>query len=522
MTLAPPGFQRTEINGICCLVGELPGPARVALLFRAGFVDEPPGRRGWTHLIEHLACGPLVPADGLEAAVRQHITAFVAEGTDAEVVQQLQDITGRLRRLPVERLQNELRVLAVEEASDGNSGEKEQCLMHFGYSSIGRASLRQLGLREVDPVSLQTFADAAFARGNAALVASRTAAGLPALELGAGDLRPSPSGSPLPRRPGGAEHASEGAPVALGALVSWTPAAAVLTALLERRAWEVLRHERALVYDTRVRSVRFAPGERLLLMTCDARPDDATAAAHALLGVLEDAARAGEGQVARARADIRRRQAAAGFSYLLAAAAFELTEGRPFAADWHDRVERVSATDVHHVVEELRSSMLVSLPVGASAGLPAMHRRAADAVAGRSHAVSAAGRERGLWDVTVGSDGVTARGGSDQVTVRFDECIAVITDDEGALSLLAVDESELAVHPTLHQDGRAAVDIILSKLPDVVRIPPEPPPASRRATDGTAGTRTVSPWLATQLKLTSSSATTTGSPPRPRPETPPG
>lgn len=504
-------------------MGDLPGPARVGLLFRAGFVDEQPAHRGWTHLIEHLAFGPLAPADGSEGAVRQHVTMFVVEGSDAEVVRQLEDIVERLGRLPVERLQTELRVLAVEAAGDGNSGEKELCLMHFGYSSVGLASLKQVGLRHVDPTALQDFADTAFTRENAALVLSRPVEGLGALSLGTGQWRPSPPASPQPRRSGAAEQATEGAPVALGALMGWTPAGAVLKALLERRAWEVLRHERGLVYDVRARLIRVAPGERLLLMTCDARPQDASAAARALLGLVEDAAQATPEQVAVAQADIRSRQAVAGFSYLLAAAEFELSEGRAPGPDWPERVDRVSAADVCEMALQLHSSVLVSVPDGASVGLPTMERIHASAVAGEAHPAAAAGRERGLWDVTVGVEGVTATGGSEQVTVRFDDCIAVISDEEGAVSLLAADESELVVHPTLHQDGQAAVDYILDELPDALKLPPEPreQDSERRPSTNRASkkeTTAVSRWLATQLKLESSSTTSSTTKPSPRPE----
>ena len=80
MTVEFPGYERIDLGGIRCYVGDLPGPARVALMFRAGFVDEQPVHRGWTHLIEHLAFGSFVPRDGSEGAVTQHGTVFIFEG----------------------------------------------------------------------------------------------------------------------------------------------------------------------------------------------------------------------------------------------------------------------------------------------------------------------------------------------------------------------------------------------------------------------------------------------------------
>lgn len=515
----PPSYQRVELGGIPCIVGAMPGPARVALLFRVGFVDEEPSHRGWTHLVEHLALGPFAPADNIEGNVAQHATTFIVQGSDEDVVGQLGGIAARLRRLPVERLATELRVLRVEAESDANSGEKELALLHYGYTGLGRASIQQLGLRRVEPKALQEYANAWFTRENAALVLSRPVSGLSELELASGKRRLSPPAMLLPRQPGAAERAMTDGPVAVGGPLEYSPAAAVLTALLERRAWEVLRYERGLVYDVRCRLTRVAPAQRLLLLTCDARAWDASAAARALLALIDEAVETTTPQVAAAQADIRRRQVTNGFLFLLAAAAFELAEGRSVPADWWERLDRVTAEDVHEVARRVRPNLLVSLPFEASAGLPAMERTRADAVTGKAHPTAANGRERGLWDVVVGPNGVTATQDGDEITVRFDACIAAVADDEGALVLIAADESELVIHPTLHQDGEAAVRYVLNVLPSALAIPPEPPES--RATKTTVRVRrnetapvAVSRWLAKQLDLRSGTTTS----PKPIPE----
>jgi len=55
---------RTEIDGLVVHTGEVRGPLRAALMFRAGHADETFVTHGLTHLVEHLALSGMTPADG--------------------------------------------------------------------------------------------------------------------------------------------------------------------------------------------------------------------------------------------------------------------------------------------------------------------------------------------------------------------------------------------------------------------------------------------------------------------------
>ena len=47
--------QRTDVDGVPAFWVQGDGPLRASLVFRIGQADEPLVRRGWTHLLEHLA-----------------------------------------------------------------------------------------------------------------------------------------------------------------------------------------------------------------------------------------------------------------------------------------------------------------------------------------------------------------------------------------------------------------------------------------------------------------------------------
>ena len=97
---------------------ELPGAFSAALMFRTGRSDEPLGSCGISHLIEHLALFALGnPVHAYNGFVDLTRTVFYASGTRDEVAALLRDVCAALAGLPLDRLQDERRVLKTELAA---------------------------------------------------------------------------------------------------------------------------------------------------------------------------------------------------------------------------------------------------------------------------------------------------------------------------------------------------------------------------------------------------------------------
>lgn len=73
--------ERTDVDGVPVLWGDVPGPLRAGLVFRTGRVDEPFTRAGWTHLAEHLALSPLGLKPHMNGTVTLVSTSFETSGS---------------------------------------------------------------------------------------------------------------------------------------------------------------------------------------------------------------------------------------------------------------------------------------------------------------------------------------------------------------------------------------------------------------------------------------------------------
>ena len=82
----------TEVDGVPTFWVDAPGPYTALLSFRVGSADEPASMRGISHLVEHLALGPLGIQDyDHNGSVEPIRTQFVASGSPDEVVRYLDE-----------------------------------------------------------------------------------------------------------------------------------------------------------------------------------------------------------------------------------------------------------------------------------------------------------------------------------------------------------------------------------------------------------------------------------------------
>lgn len=149
---------------------DAPGPTRAGLVFRAGWVDEDLRHRGATHLVEHLS---LVASLGQQAfdfnaMVDETTTTFACSGTRDQAITFLHAVCAGLSTLPIDRLEAEKRILQVEASTRTRSTVDVLRRWRFGAAGPGRGSYDEFALQWLTPDAAVTWAQRAFAAGNAA------------------------------------------------------------------------------------------------------------------------------------------------------------------------------------------------------------------------------------------------------------------------------------------------------------------------------------------------------------------
>ena len=452
------------------------GQTGAALVFRAGQADETLPRRGLTHLVEHLALPPVDPWSGIGGRVDLLTTSLFFQGEEAHVRSLLHDAAEAIGEPPLDRLDVERRVLAVE----GSGGGPDSVLLDlwYGAQGPGLAAYEELGLRGVGTEQLTAHARRWFCRGNAALVlVGDFGEDTADLRLPEGPRRPPAPAVARDFATLPAEVPHPGSPLALGAPLPEATAASLLAMLLERRVWAALRHERGLAYDIDCRLLPVGPGERMLVLSTDVPEREASPAARAL---VEQVQRLGEGDFTDAELEGVRRdgedaaRAAPPLAPLSKAAASELVRGAPkppqvTMEEW----AAVTREDVTEVAGALAGRMLLACPQGATSGLlPAIDLFAAPPVQGRRFATRTVSRHTIAFDVIAGDEGVSmAMGDGAHSTVRYDSCVAAVRGPGGGLSLVDASGDAVRIDPGDLRDGAQAVAAAEARLDPGLIVP---------------------------------------------------
>ena len=170
---SPLDLWTLEIDGVRGVRAPSDGPHTVALMFGVGFNDEPMTMRGIDHLVEHLS---LFGLDHRRIDVNGHtapaVTAFTASGTVEEVQFVLDHVCRSLHRLPVDRIENECRVLQTEARGRGRSLLGQHLFQRFGNRGAGLLDAEELGLNWLRHAELTSWIRTWFTSGNAVLAAA--------------------------------------------------------------------------------------------------------------------------------------------------------------------------------------------------------------------------------------------------------------------------------------------------------------------------------------------------------------
>ncbi len=159
-----------EIDGVP--VFWAPGDSREltgGIVVRVGLSDEPFVRRGFTHLIEHLALSTLNVDYDYNGFVDSTTTNFVARGSADDVLHFVESTFAALARLPYDRLDVERKVLLAEAERNGASSAATALALLYGANGVGAVALPEMGLWQATPTALDSWRAEWFTRQNMVL-----------------------------------------------------------------------------------------------------------------------------------------------------------------------------------------------------------------------------------------------------------------------------------------------------------------------------------------------------------------
>jgi zinc protease len=464
-------MQRLDLGELPVFYEKGPGPAIASLTFRVGIADEQPAQRGITHLVEHLALFPLgqreYPYNGFVDLL--HCT-FFAQGTRDELEAFLADVASGLASLQLDRLDAEKRILTQESAAAGPDIVAQLLSHRFGMRAHGALDLKELGLRWLDPETVDEWRREWFTAGNAALWVHGPEPLDVDLGLPPGESRQPPPAEPLAGLEFPAWVAQGTGGVAIGAVAERTWGTTVMMGLAQERVFERLRRDEGLVYDVWGDYLPLGRDLSHVALGAACTDDQAARVADALITALEQLRDAGPSddelatfkrRIERGRADdpdaVRRD---------LDRVTRETLLGRTVdPAEVLRLLGAVEASDVQAAAAGVLASAIVRVPDDCAApreALASLDRPPAEFDAPRFKLKSL---RQGASEIAVGEAGVRYSGNGGVVAIPAHEVAAVIEGTGGDFLVVAVDGSWVEIDPRTLRDGEAATEAIRGLSP---------------------------------------------------------
>jgi zinc protease len=277
--MAMPELRVGTIDGVPAVWAPSEGLCSAGIVFRVGQIDESLRRRGWTHLIEHLALNHLAHESfAFNGFTSWCTTSFVAHGTTDEMGRFLSGVSHHLTSLPFDRLEQEAKILETEHCQRGIAPTSNVMMNIFGAQGPGVFAYPEFGLRSVNQEMLDKWRAHFFTKSNAYVwFSGPTPPPALTLELAVGTGTPCavPNFIPVESLPAwvnvGASH------VSLTASMNDTAALGATLRVVERRLTERLRHDAALSYSVSSGRVTYGPNRDMVFLTADHRDGDGEA-----------------------------------------------------------------------------------------------------------------------------------------------------------------------------------------------------------------------------------------------------
>jgi len=468
------GLQETEISGLKAWGADPDATECFAMLvFRGGLADETLTTSGRTHLAEHLAMfGIGRTRYSRNAYVADRRCAFHATGTPEEVGSFLTAIAAALHTLPLDRFDDELNVLRLEEAHVGVSFHDHLMRFRFGPRGPGLSWYRAFGLDTVRPDELQAFAAERFVAENAALWFSGPAPVGVEIDLPRGRRLPPPTADPIGRLelPAYVESGTGG--VAVASLPPRSIAMSFTLEIARRRAHDRLREELGAAYG--VNAEYFAVDSRRAhtLLVADCLDEQAARSRDTLLDVIERLAADGftpEEHADHLRGAQQWADRAEWTSDADAAVDDELLEeSSPSRAEIVAGIESLTDETVTEAARALAENAIVVVPEGVAMPKGGRLRRwgswTIPPITGERFARARVRLQRPDGTIELGDDGLTLREDGEQSTARFAEVVIVLRMPRDALDLIAADLGDLRVDPALWDGGERLIAAVEERV----------------------------------------------------------
>ncbi|MFD7153639.1 hypothetical protein ACFV9C_03520 [Kribbella sp. NPDC059898] len=470
-------LRETEVDGVP--VYWVPGERRMrgSLWFRAGVADEAMPRRGWLHLLEHLA---LHGRDSIRAPVNGSVsmlhTTFDVEGEPNAVAEFLRRLCTWLSEPDFADLEHERRVLRAESATRRPGQVDLHVLWRYGAQGPGVAAYDEYGLHTADPDRLRALAAQAFARGNAVLaLTGPPPAGL-RLPLNDGTrwlARPAvPCEQPLP-----AGFAGVSGGVAMSGALPRSMAGPSLARALRRALETGFRHGTGVGYSAWASYEPVDPGTAMLTAGMDILPEARPTVVGETMAVLRGLRDRGPDPTdLRDELDeeVRRLKAEPAETWMPYLAAREVLLGRKVRTR-DDLIAEASATtveDVRQAALTMWSNLLLSVDPEA-AGDPQLTwldgpKPAVGVQTGQQFKPIGWPVRKGRLTVCHNNARIETPAG--EVSADFDQLAIVIAYPDGGRQLIRRDGYQVPIEPAQWKNGRQATLAVDAGTSPAVRV----------------------------------------------------
>lgn len=434
--------------------------------------------------MEHLALFPFGrQVYDYNGRVEHNITMFYASGSPDEVIGFLSQVARNLGSLPVERLEDEKRVLRVE--AEGYGGLYAQ-LLSYRYGAVGHGlpAFKELGLRWLESGDIQSWAADRFTRDNAAVWLTGPPDGL-SLPLPQGQRRPATQPSTLPRLTLPSQAWHDDAAVALTFEGTRSSPLNAGFGIATERAHDELRLASGVTYSPTGAYDHLTEDSVHLMLAADCEAKDSQTVAERLVKIY-DALAGGDTHETELDWDraklVRYLDDPQSVPGRLDADARDELLGAKGLSDAQLLAERDALTSesIASAMSAVAETALVSLPRGA----PVIDRERfttyeadpADPLTGARFPPRQDLKDLLIFNqLVVAGEGFTYRSRADAppVTILFEECVAAIEGPLGSITVVSSTGTGLSLHPDKYDDGAQALDAVRRRIPDSVFVPPD-------------------------------------------------
>jgi zinc protease len=474
-----------NVSGIPAVWVPCNGATSAGLVFRVGQLDEPLRRRGYTHLIEHLALNHLKNEDfSFNGFTGWLTTSFVMRGLHEEVGPFFAGVARALTSLPLNGAVHEAKILETEACQRGTSVATQMFRELFGATGPGVLAYPEFGLRCVDTIALDEWRAKHFTASNAYLWYAGPNAPedfMHDLPSGSGHVPPSPACEPVEQTPIWANVQSSS--VSIVALVADSPALGASLRIIERRLTERLRLTDGLTYSVSTSRVTADAKHDIALIFADHREGDAAKVRQAMLSELDRLCDepATEEELTSWRTVTRRFFELEAESAASSRASQWAEASLVGARQWTDDVfleaaAAVTVDDVTAIVRRIRDAAAWSMPFGSKIEDARIRRaRSLAPWRARGELFTFLDESRDHQAIIVGDEGASLAWAHDAaVSVRFDSLVVAARSETGGVWLVDRSGFGISVEPAELVDGERALAAVLRRCDPLLVAEAEP------------------------------------------------